>query len=100
MQVSQRLARRVRREFPDDLSSDILTSLERFDEAYLDGQDPERVGTAIVILAARGVALDAVIGLAERDWRDLLVAAELGNEDWRQGLAAYLDPGGPATPHQ
>lgn len=93
MQITQRLTQYVARSFSDDLSEDIIASLERLDGEFLHGQDAERVGAAIVILVARGVAVDSAVGLAKRDWRDLLVAAKLGSEDWRDVLAALLGDG-------
>lgn len=99
MQVSQRLAQYLERSLPKDLSADLIASLECFDETNVDGQDAERVGAAIAILVGRGVVSEDVIGLAQRDWRDLLMASGLGGDDWRDTLTTYLDSGGSATPN-
>lgn len=98
MNVSGRLDRYVRRNLSGELSGDLILSLEQFDEAQLDGQDPERVGAAIVILIHHGTTVDAALGLAQRDWRDLLMAAGLGGKNWRETLAAFLESGESAIP--
>jgi hypothetical protein len=56
------------------------------------GQAAERMFAAVVRLAhGRLDKLDEALRLARVDWRDLLVAADFGNEDWPARLAAWLD---------
>lgn len=52
---------------------------------------------AAMILSARGSVprLQQAVALAELDWRDLLVGAGLGNEDWPTRLDEELGPAGP-----
>ena len=55
-------------------------------------QDPERMFAAVVRLArGRLDYLDSALREARLDWRDLLLAADLGNEDWPDRLATWLD---------
>ena len=50
----------------------------------------DRVHLAALKLAGGTLAgLREAIELAERDWRDLLVAAGLANEDWREVLRCH-----------
>jgi hypothetical protein len=87
--ITARLERRIRREFPADpvLVLEVLSELEL--EAA--GQDRERILAAIVFVAGGDVeALERAIEVAEADWRDVLVAAGLERDDWRQHLDEAL----------
>jgi hypothetical protein len=61
----------------------VLDALGALEVPFDGGEVPERILGAIV-LRSRGDAqqFDEAVGLAKLDWRDLLVAAELANEDW------------------
>jgi hypothetical protein len=51
----------------------------------------ERVQAAVVIVAAGSYpAFERAADRAERDWRDVLVAAGLANEDWPEQLEREL----------
>lgn len=53
--------------------------------------------TAVVRLAeGRLDKLDRATRLAREDWRDLLVGADFGDEDWPARLSAWLDAPAPA----
>ncbi len=55
------------------------------------GQSPDRVHASILI-TSRGdrSRLSDALRLAELDWRDVLLGAGLGEEDWPNVLADYL----------
>jgi len=87
--ISARLERRVRREFPADpeLVIEVLSDLE----LEVTGEAQERILAAIVFVAGGDVeALERAIELAEVDWRDVLVAAGLERDDWRDHLDKAL----------
>jgi len=100
-EISTRLLRRIQLDFPHHTKVvlDRLGALDRL--VAQSGQDPERMFAAVVRRAAgRLDRLDHAIADARLDWRDLLVAADLADEQWPAGLSAWLDPAGqpPATP--
>lgn len=97
-----RLQRRVEAEFPAPGSAaSVLALLEGFvkqceEDATDDGPwGPwkERVQTAVVVFARGDVEeLKEAIAMGLTDWRDLLVAAGLANEDWPARLDQELGP--------
>jgi hypothetical protein len=92
-----RLERRVRRDFPGPGSADsVLQLLAELPRRA--GYDPEalaseRVRAAIVLLADGDAGrLRQEIDLALEDWRDVLAAAGLADEDWPARLDQELGP--------
>ena len=79
MTVSLRLAGWVDGQFGDEAAF-VLQQLAAFDTDTT-GQSAERVQAAIAIVARRH-GLPYALELARIDWRDVLVMAGLGNEDW------------------
>ncbi|MDN4471844.1 hypothetical protein [Demequina zhanjiangensis] len=82
--VSQRISRRISRDFSRDAEgvTELLSTMR-----LMGSVDHERVQAAVV-LAARG-QLDRVVDavdLAETDYRDILAASGLANEDWASRL--------------
>ena len=58
-----------------------------------DTEDIERIQAAIVLGGGGDLArIKNMRDIAFKDWRDVLVAADLANEDWPQRLAAELGP--------
>lgn len=95
--AQSRLERRIRRDFPDPGSAHgvlrLLADLPRRvgydDEMFV----TERLQAAVVLLADRNIGrLHRALDLAARDWRDLLVAAGLADEDWPGKLDRELGP--------
>ena len=87
--VTRRLARWVEQRFGEEAQF-VLRHPATFDTAE-SGQFSERLLAAIAIEAhARG--LPGALQLARIDWRDVLVVAGLGNEDWRDVLDDVLGP--------
>ncbi|RII14811.1 hypothetical protein DSC45_20870 [Streptomyces sp. YIM 130001] len=97
MEVSARVERRIRHDFPDPGFADqllrLLDALPR-----VAGYDPHMLAServqAAVVLSARGSVRGFVqaVQLAREDWRDLLVAARLADRDWPDRLDSELGP--------
>jgi hypothetical protein len=101
--TQSRLERRIARDFPEPGSArgvlQLLAELPR--QAGYDAETlaSERVQAAIILLADGSLQrLRQAVDLAAADWRDLLVAAGLANEDWPQRLNHELgEPFQPAS---
>jgi hypothetical protein len=100
VEISTRLLSRIQLDFPNHTKI-VLDRLGALDGLVAQsGEDPERMLAAVVRLAAgRLDRLDQAIAMARLDWRDLLVAADLADQQWPARLSAWLDPPGrsPAT---
>ncbi|HEX4601663.1 MAG TPA: hypothetical protein VH116_09765 [Gemmatimonadales bacterium] len=73
---------------------DVRTVMERLDAAALPlgaraaPSERPRIHLAIIKLAGGDVTkFREAVAVAERDWRDVLVAAGFGNADWRAQIA-------------
>ncbi len=83
--VTERLAARVRRDFPEKGSADDL--IRRLGEL----SDSERIQSAIVLWAAGDLArFNDSVALAGIDWRDVLVRGGLADDDWPTRLDQEL----------
>ncbi len=60
-------------------------------EPVATSQEPERILAGIAFVGRRR-SLPEALELARIDWRDLLVAAGLADEDWPEVLRATLGP--------
>ena len=89
--LTPRIARYVRAHFDD--AELVVDALSDWRISYEDEPPHERL-TAAVVLAADGTleGIDSAFGLAERDWRDLLVAEGLAHEDWPELLDLRFGP--------
>lgn len=93
MEVSQRLTRWIDSQFPAGSAERVLEELRDLPDGVLGGQDPERIQASLLIKAGGDwYAFQQRLRLAESDWRDSLVGAGLGNEDWRSRLDDVLGP--------
>lgn len=91
MDLSARLETWVNNRFEEEAPF-LLAQLRAFDVEST-GQDPERILTALAVVGAdQGVP--TALELGRIDWRDLLVAAGLAGEDWRDALDEMLRPPG------
>lgn len=91
--VTGRLAKRVRDQFSEKEAATVIAVLEGLRLPFLEDnrRGTERVQAAIVRLAdGNSMELLDWAALAERDWRDVLVAAGLADEDWPERLTALL----------
>jgi hypothetical protein len=100
--ISERVQARVKVDFPDH-TDQVVESLSRLAGGTFPGEAPESANTERIQLAALLLAqghlrrLDGAVALGLTDWRDLLVAADLANEDWRDRVDVELAP--PAAMH-
>jgi hypothetical protein len=96
--LTARLAARVDRDFAEADRAGAIGTLERVDLGTWQSTDTpdgrERVLAAILVLAAGDDGrLWREAQEAEKDWRDVLVAAGLENADWPERLDELLGPG-------
>jgi hypothetical protein len=92
--ISRRLELRVRHDFPADGAGRALDRLASLRLALAEKQSLERIQAAVVLLGGGDAEkLERAAALAERDWRDVLVAAGLANGDWPARLDAELGDG-------
>lgn len=83
MDLSPRLARWVHREFSEVDAGRVFAALGDLPASVVGDQDPERIQAAIVIRSGGDWAkVEGMLRLAHEDWRDLLVAADVGHADW------------------
>jgi len=97
--VSQRVADRVARDFPAAKQADVLDLLDSISRGswriFESETGRERIQAAVLKLAGGNIdALLAAAAEVEIDWRDVLVAAGMENEDWPERVAEILDQPG------
>lgn len=94
MELSPRIADRIARDFRGRRASQVIALLATLDLPLHHSPDgDERVFGAILIVANGDIdRLVAAAADGERDWRDVLVAAGLENDDWPERLADALAP--------
>ena len=69
----------------------MLDELRELPDGVLGGQDPERIQASLVIRTGGDwYAFQQGVRVAHSDWRDALVGAGLGDEDWRNRLDEVL----------
>lgn len=95
--LTPRLAAKVERDFAGADRLAVADALEHIDlGGWRSTQPPagrERVIAAVLVLTrADPTRVAASIAIAERDWRDALVWAELGQPDWPARLDELLGP--------
>jgi hypothetical protein len=71
----------------------VLSYLGALTDSAYDGQSRERVQASLV-LASRGQwdRFKSMLQLLKLDWRDVLMAGGLGQDDWRAVLDVELGP--------
>jgi len=94
MQITNEMTSLIRDVFSAAEAESILRSLSSLEED--DSPEPNQVIGAILILLKRhGPAqLDAIVRLAARDWRDLLMGAGLADDDWDFRLRTAIESWG------
>lgn len=95
--VSGRIARRIERDFPAGDASTIAVRLDAATAGPWSQTDSEagrdRVQAAILMIAAGDVRkLIRECEEAQKDWRDVLMAADLGYDDWAVRVGEFLGP--------
>lgn len=98
--VSERYTAFVERTFPPARARALLDAVADIDfgTSYFGGQNPERLALAMALLHTRNPSLPDIVRLAFTDWRDLLMAGDLGHEGWVRKMDAILDPAAGETP--
>lgn len=92
MDVSDRLAAWITREFPNGTAERVLDVLRGLsaEEVFWRGET-ERLAAAIVLpCQGRWDWFEAQVKLARIDWRDVLMNGGLGHSDWPRRLDEYL----------
>jgi hypothetical protein len=91
MEISTRVTRWVFKNFDDGSADQVLAELRALPSELIGGQDTERIQAALVL---GGSWSDFQLRLitARADWRDLLMGAGLGHQDWRARLDEVLGP--------
>ncbi|CND58981.1 Uncharacterised protein [Mycobacterium tuberculosis] len=89
VEISERVRRRIRADFPHHVPrvAEALAELTSgvFEGEARDSIHIERIQVAALIMARGHLGeLDEAVALGHRDWRDLLVAAGLGDEGWEE----------------
>ena len=92
-ELTPRLRRRIAHDFPPGSADMVLSYLGALADSAYGGQSRERVQPSVV-LASRGQRdrFKSMLQLLNLDWRDVLMAGGLGQEDWRAVLDAELGP--------
>jgi len=81
------VVRHIRTAFAPDAAERVLARLARWRISYEPEPPDERLVAAVVLYADGDEReLHHAIEQAERDWRDLLVAAGLASSGWRRKL--------------
>jgi hypothetical protein len=91
--VTARIERGVRLRFDDADAPAVLSALRAWRISYETEPPSERlIAAALFVADGRREGLRESFRLAERDWRDLLVAAGLEHGNWRKVLDRRLGP--------
>ncbi|MFD5146017.1 hypothetical protein [Streptomyces sp. NPDC058401] len=94
--VTERLHRRIRTDFPGEQAARgvvgaLRALVEELGPDGMHGTTPERLTAAVVFFARGDVRrVRSAVRLASTDWRDLLMAADLGHENWPARLDEEL----------
>ncbi len=90
---SQRLTRWITAEFAPGSAEQVLNALRTLSADQVGGQDSERVLAALVVrTAGEWDPFTQNRALLDQDWRDVLMRADLADEDWPHRLDAILGP--------
>ncbi len=89
--MSARVRRRITRDFPPSDRDQVERTLAALLPAS-DAAGRERIQAAVLIVAAgRMDRLERQASEVDIDWRDVLMAADLGFDDWPIRVDAFLD---------
>jgi len=89
MSVSPLVSKQVRRLFAPAQADDVIAALDTSDLS-LGVMDTERVHLAILLIARADMdRFRSALRQARQDWRDTLVTADLGEDDWPEVLKRH-----------
>jgi hypothetical protein len=91
-EISQRLEARVRVDYPTQAAEEVIAFLHAVSDGHATSrQDPERLqAAAFILLEGDASRIPRVKMILMRDWRDGLVWAGLGHQDWPDRLNDLL----------
>jgi hypothetical protein len=91
MPITRRLEEKIKQDFPEDHDA-ICSMLHEVENKVFGGDGNERI-LAAVILSSKGSTSRFFVALSvlEEDWRDVLMEAGLGHDDWPLKLEEYLN---------
>lgn len=89
MNVSPRLKRWIGQHYERGSAEKVLEELGTLPAEIFGAQDTERIAAALV-LGGSWSDFQSRLATAQVDWRDLLVGAELADEDWPSRLNSEL----------
>jgi hypothetical protein len=93
--ITARLHRRIQRDFPEPDQAGVVTDeLRELAHDLRHWQESkERIMTAAILFARGDLGrLRSAMKIGRSDWRDLLMAGELGNEGWDLVMDRELGP--------
>lgn len=88
MEVSRRLEQWIKKEFPTGSAERVLDELRALPEELAGGPDgSDRIQASLVIRSGGDwYAFQRCLQVVHPDWRDALVGAGLGDDDWKYRL--------------
>jgi hypothetical protein len=90
-ELTQRLSKRIGRDFPPGTAEEVRSYLTGLHADAFGRQDPERVQAAMVLASdGKWERFMRAFRLLKEDWRDVLVAGGLADEDWPDRLNVEL----------
>ncbi len=93
--LTARLHKRIEHDFPPGPAEYVLGYLEGLSDSEYGGQSRERIQAALVFAACgRRDRFESMVHLLRVDWRDVLMAGGLGQDDWRAVLDEELGVSG------
>lgn len=86
-QLTPRLRKRIKQDFPPGTAKYVLSYLEGLSDSEYGGQGHERIQAALVLAShGRRDRFESMVHLLRIDWRDVLMAGGVGQDDWRAVL--------------
>lgn len=90
-ELTPRLRRRICHDFPPGSAEIVRGYLEALTDSACGSKNRERVQAAVLLAShGRWDRFNSMLQLLRLDWRDLLMAGGLGEDDWRAVLDTQL----------
>jgi len=82
-ELTRRLRKRIEHDFPPGPAKYVLSYLEGLSDSEFGGQGRERIQAALVLASCgRRDRFESMVHLLRIDWRDVLMAGGVGQDDW------------------